>query len=79
MDFQGIVAQLVDILSPLAKGRFVVDKDTELAGQLALDSLQVMDLMLAVEERFDITIPINAIAEMKTVLDLAMQIQKSLG
>lgn len=79
MDYQGIVTQLVDMLKPLAKGRMEIDENTELVGQLALDSLQVMDVMLAVEDTFDISIPINAIAEIKTVLDLAVQIQKYIG
>lgn len=80
MDYQHIVAQLVDILTPLAEGRVaVIDESTELAGQLALDSLQVMDLMLAVEDSFDISVPINALAEVKTVGDLALQIQKCAG
>jgi len=75
MDYPRIVEQLVEILTPMAKGRTVTE-DTELAGQLALDSLQVMDLMLGVEDRLDCSVPINAIAEVRTVRDLALQIQK---
>ncbi|WP_158886292.1 acyl carrier protein [Rhodanobacter sp. L36] len=77
MNHQDVVAQLVTILTPLAEGRVtVIDGTTELTGQLALDSLKVMDLMLAVEDDFDISVPINAIAEVRTVGDLATQIQK---
>ncbi len=77
MNYQDVVAQLVTILTPLAEGRVaVIDESTELTGQLALDSLKVMDLMLAVEDEFDISVPINAIAEVRTVGDLATQIQK---
>jgi acyl carrier protein len=77
MNHQDVVAQLVTILTPLAEGRVaVIDEGTELTGQLELDSLKVMDLMLAVEDDFDISVPINAIAEVRTVGDLATQIQK---
>lgn len=79
MDYQRVFEQLVEILTPLAQGRTMISEDTELAGELALDSLQVMDLMLAVEDQFDISIPINALAEVKTVRDLALQIQKCTG
>ena len=75
MDYQHIVTRLIEILTPLAKGREVAET-TELAGQLALDSMQVMGLIMAVEDEFDISVPINAIAEVKTVRDFALQIQK---
>ncbi len=80
MDHQAIVADLVLILAPFSEGKVaVVDTDTQLTGQLELDSLKIMDLMMAVEERFDISVPINALADVKTVGDLASQIQKALG
>jgi len=80
MNHQDVVAQLVDILTPLAEGRVTaIGEDTELTGELALDSLKVMDLVLAVEDRFDISIPINALADVRTVGDLASTIQKGLG
>lgn len=78
MNYQGIVTRLIELLTPLAKGR-VVSEDTELAGQLALDSMQVMELVVAVEDGFDISVSINAIAEVKTVRDFALQIQKYIG
>jgi acyl carrier protein len=80
MNHQDVLAKLVEILTPLAEGRVaVIGVDTELTGELELDSLKVMDMVLAVEDEFDISIPINALAEVKTVGDLAAQIEKSLG
>jgi len=80
MNHQDIVAQLVEILTPLAEGRATaIDAGTELTGELALDSLKVMDLMLAVEDQFDISVPINALANVRTVGDLASTIGKTLG
>ena len=80
MNHQDVVAQIVDIVTPLAQGRVaVIGEHTELTGQLALDSLKVMDLVVAVEDRFDISVPINALADIRTVGDLASLIQKSTG
>ena len=42
---------------------------------LHLDSLQVMNLLLHVEDRFDISIPVNILPDVKTVKDLALQIE----
>ncbi|MET0254320.1 MAG: acyl carrier protein [Luteibacter sp.] len=80
MNHQDVVAKLVDILIPIAEGRVAtIGADTQLTGELELDSLKVMDLVLAVEDEFDISIPINALADVKTVGDLAVQIQKVVG
>lgn len=80
MNHQDVVAKLADILIPIAEGRVAtIGADTQLTGELELDSLKVMDLVLAVEDEFDISIPINALADVKTVGDLAVQIQKAAG
>lgn len=79
MEYQSILDQLLDILVPLAKGRVEVGPDTDLVGALGMDSLQVMDLMLAVEDRFDVSVPVNVLGDVKTVSDLARQIQKLLN
>lgn len=76
MEYRDVVGQLIEIVTPLAKGRIVVDEATELVGELALDSLQVMNLMLSVEDRFDVSIPVNILSDVRTVRDLAIQIEK---
>ncbi|WP_414444997.1 acyl carrier protein [Burkholderia sp. 22PA0106] len=76
MQYHYVVTRLIDLLTPLANGRLVVDEDTELASHLALDSVQVIELVAVVEDEFDISISINAIAEVKTVREFALQIQK---
>ena len=80
MNHQDVVVQIIEIVTPLAEGRVaVIDENTELTGQLALDSLKVMDLVVAVEDRFDISVPINALADVRTIGDFASLIQKSAG
>lgn len=76
MEYQSILDQLLEIVVPLAKGRVEVTPETDLVGALGMDSLQVMDLMLAVEDRFDVSMPVNVLGDVKTVGDLARQIQK---
>ncbi|MEX1829640.1 acyl carrier protein [Luteibacter sp. CQ10] len=80
MNYQDVVAQLVQLVTPLAEGRVAnIGEKTELTGELALDSLRVMDLMMAVEDHFDISVPVNALANVKVVGDLASLIQKFVG
>ena len=46
-------------------GKTVIYKD------LSIDSLAVMDIVVELEDRFDIAIPINTVAEIRTVKELA--------
>jgi acyl carrier protein len=80
MEYQDVVQKLSGLLAPIATERGVtVDQTTELTGDLALDSLQVMDLITQVEDEYDISVPLNLLAEVRTVGELAVQVQKCLG
>ena len=51
-----------------------VAEGTRFAGDLALDSIEVMDLVSDIEDHFDITIPLNMLPEMQTVGQTAQQL-----
>ena len=48
-----------------------IGPETDLRLDLELDSLAVMDLLMDVEDRFDVSIPLNALPELRTAGDLA--------
>jgi len=75
LDYPQIVAELSAELASFTQGRAEIGEDTDLLGDLNLDSLQVMNLLLHVEDRFDISIPVNILPDVKTVKDLALQIE----
>ena len=76
MEYKDMLAQLYEELASFPRGRVAVDEETELAGQLDLDSLQIMNLLLFIEDRFDISIPVSILPDIKTVKDLAIQVEK---
>ncbi|MGJ8515480.1 acyl carrier protein [Carnimonas bestiolae] len=78
MNHQDIVTEIIKVLTPLVKDKGVdnISENTELTGELALDSMQVMNMLLELEDTFDISIPVNAMADTKTVGDLATQIEQ---
>ena len=75
LEYPQIVAELRTELATFAQGRVEIGEDTDLLADLNLDSLQVMNLLLHVEDRFDISIPVNILPDVKTVKDLALQIE----
>ena len=76
VDYAQIVAEICAELTTLTQGRIEIGEDTDLLGDLNLDSLQVMNFMLQVEDRFDISIPVSILPDVRTVKDLAVQIQR---
>jgi acyl carrier protein len=75
-DYQDIIAQLFELLKPFAGNTKEFTEETDLLADLGLDSMQVMNLLLAVEDRFNISIPLNVLADVRTVKDFALQLQR---
>lgn len=52
-----------------------VGADTSITQDLGLDSLAVMNFVMALEDRFDLSIPMDKIVDVETVGDLASVIE----
>ncbi|RKR06948.1 acyl carrier protein [Kushneria sinocarnis] len=50
--------------------------DADLINELGLDSVNVMDMLLEIEDEFDISVPINMITDVRTPRQLADVIVK---
>ena len=70
-DYQQILERLYTHLRPMAPKGTTLDEDTDLISELGLDSVNVMDLLLEVEEDFDLSVPLNVLADIRTLRDLA--------
>jgi len=53
--------------------------DTDLNAELNIDSVAAMDLIMEIEDKFDIDIPINLVADLRTVQDLVATVVKQQG
>lgn len=71
MDNAEIEAVIVKELTTITQGASEVTSETNIVRDLSLDSLAVMDLVMALEDHFDISIPLDRIAETETVQQLA--------
>jgi acyl carrier protein len=76
LDRQELFGEIVRLLEPFHKGTTPIAPELDISRDLNLDSLAVMDLMMAIEERFDISIPLNMVPEIQTVADLVTAIEK---
>jgi acyl carrier protein len=74
--YEDILAQLYEAIRPFTPDDFGLKEHTDLVNDLDLDSMKVMNLVRAVEDSFDISIPLNILPHVRTVKDFALQLQK---
>lgn len=74
-----VLEQLLTTVAAVSKGHTAIDETTELTGDLHLESLQIMNLLLSIEDQFDISIPVNVLADVRTIGDLARHIEEQVG
>lgn len=66
-----VFTEIARLLERFRAGDKAITTDTVIAEDLTMDSLQVMDLMMELEDRFDVSIPLNLVPEIATVGQLA--------
>ena len=77
-DYNEFVTRIYRILQPFLKPGQTLNEDSELVAELGLTSLQVMMMIEQIEDDFDITVPLNILPDIRTVGDLAVQLEKLL-
>jgi len=66
-----IASRVLDLLSAkIGTGRPIA-LDSSVIADTGMDSVSVMDFVMELEDEFDISIPLDQIAEVRTVGDLA--------
>ena len=75
-NYEDILNQLFEMIKPSVKDGRQLEEDTDLVADLGLDSLKVMILVEEVEDQFDISIPLNILAKVRTIKDFALQLQQ---
>ena len=74
LGYDEVMVRLKDHLQRVAAKGTQFSDDMDLVVQLGLDSVKVLDLIMEVEDEFDISIPMNMLTEVHTVRDLAQAI-----
>ncbi len=73
-NYDQVLPKIVTIVTTFVKDEMTVDQDTGLQADIRMASLQVMELVLEVEDEFDISFPLNRLADIHTVRDLAQEV-----
>ncbi|SQP96862.1 putative acyl carrier protein [Escherichia coli] len=65
-----VMDYILSCLQDLVENRVEIKPDSDLVNDLGLESIKVMDLLMMLEDRFDISIPINILLDVKTPAQL---------
>ncbi|MEQ8231430.1 MAG: acyl carrier protein [Gammaproteobacteria bacterium] len=77
-DHQTIVDALIELLQNSLEKPRAMDADTALIADLGLESIQVIEYLCEVEDRFDLAIDEDRLADVQTLGDLATVVQQLL-
>jgi acyl carrier protein len=69
-----IFAQICTLLEPFNKKGIKLDGNTSFSVDLDLDSLAVMDFVAALEDHFDITVPLNRLPDLERVSQVSKEV-----
>jgi acyl carrier protein len=70
-DPQAITRLLIDTLAANPRIDRPVAAETVIVDDLALDSLAVMNFVMEIEDKLDVSVPLDRLADIRTVDDLA--------
>ena len=65
-----VMDYILSCLQYLVENGVEIKPDSDLVNDLGLESIKVMDLLMMLEDRFDISIPINILLDVKTPAQL---------
>ncbi len=71
-----LLPDLYALLRPFVGAKQDLTASTDLVSELGLTSLKIMDLLMEIEDQFDVTVPLNRLSEVRTVGDLAAMLEK---
>ncbi len=70
-----ITAEICTLLQPFNSKGIALTQATDIPAELNIDSVGVLDFIMDVEDKFDIEIPMNVVAETHTIGDLVKVVQ----
>lgn len=76
MVLENLIEAIADVLEI---DKETITEDSQFGDDLGADSLDVMEIIMNLEEKFNIQIPVEAASNIKTVGDAAKEIEKAIN
>ncbi len=70
------IARLLELIEQVAEKGVIFDENSNLVEDVGLGSIQIMEVIEHIEDEYDFSFPLNDLADIKTVADLAADIER---
>ncbi|MGH6943920.1 MAG: acyl carrier protein [Geminicoccaceae bacterium] len=77
-DGQAVLGKICDTLERYKPEGVELTASTELSADLNIDSVAAMDLIMEIEDRFGIDIPLNLVSDLRNVRDLVEVVRQQI-
>ena len=67
---------VLDVLKQVSRRPIEPSLDSDLVADLGFDSLQILEVIAELEDRFDISIPLNGVPATRTVAQVVAQVTR---
>jgi acyl carrier protein len=68
--------EISDIFEQVLGRPVMINDETDIVADLGLDSLGVMNFVMAIEDYYDLSIPLDRVAQIQTVADLMRAVEE---
>jgi acyl carrier protein len=72
---RNVEAEILEVLAKRVPAGIQVSAQTQIVRGLGLDSVAILDFIMDLEDRFDVSIPLDRVAEVQTIADLSRAIE----
>lgn len=69
-----VLENILSCLRELAPAATDIHPDSDLVNDLGIESIKMMDLLMILEDKYDISIPINILMDVRTPKQLAVSL-----
>lgn len=73
-DNNTIAAVVMEALEPFSRPGQLLGRDTDIMADLEIDSVAVLDVVMVIEDKYDVSVPLELVPKIKTIGDFADQI-----
>ncbi len=78
MEDSKVVARICTLLLPFNAQGKILNAQTDIPAELNIDSVGILDFIMEVEDHFDIEIPMNVVADIRTIGELSAYVRSQL-
>jgi acyl carrier protein len=73
---QDYAARLKELVNQLVDRDVTIDESSDLVDDIGLASVEIMELVEQIEDEYEVAFPLNDLADMRTLSDLANELTK---